>query len=211
MPSRQSSILFLIVLSAGCLVHSILGQDTTTQSSANKRGLFDSKADCDRSCTGEHDVSCAPIKGGGPQHACRCASTFYSVEQTCADECEYNQYWSLFTHGSCVEYTSTVLPGACNKQCVIRMRTWATVFVIIVFVAAVIIILATLPNCIINCMACLRVRKQQRAIEDMHVAGEVGGGKSGGGAGAGQHMAAASMNPYAQHYPYNYGYYGQRA
>jgi len=120
----------------------------------------------------------------------------------------------LFTYGSCNEYTSQVLTNACNKQCVFRFRVWATVFIIIVFVAAVIIILATLPNCIINCIACLRVRKQQRALEDMHVAGELGGGKAGGAGGAAgaagsMHQMAAAMNPWAQQYPY-YGYYGGR-
>jgi len=181
-----------------------LGQDGST---SNKRGIFDSKTDCDRACTGEHDLSCGPIKGGGPQQVCRCASGFYSVDQTCQDECENDQYWSLFTHGSCSEYTSTVLPGSCNKQCVFRFRIWTTVFIIIVFVAAVIIIIATLPNCIINCIACLRVRKQGRAIEDMHVAGEIGGGKGAGAAG-GAHQMAAAMSPWHQ-YPY-YNYYGGR-
>jgi len=181
-------------------------QDTTTPSN-NKKGLFDTLNDCNNACKGEHDVSCSPIKGGGPQHACRCASTFYSVQQTCEEECENNQYWSLFTHGECVDYTSTVLPGACNKQCVFKFRIWATVFVIICFVAAVIIILATLPNCIINCIACLRVRKQQRALEDMHVAGEVGGAKGGQqSVGQAAHQMAASVSPWHQ-YPY-YGYYG---
>jgi len=188
--------------------------------SNNKKGLFDTKAECDKNCVGEHDSNCSPIKGGGPQHACRCATTFYSVQQTCEDECESQQYWSLFTYGSCNEYTSTVLPGACNKQCVFRVRVWATVFIIIVFVAAVIIILATLPMCIINCISCLRVRKHGRAIEDMHLAGDIGpsgqkGAGAGGAAGAAgaAHQMAASMSPWQQ-YPYaGYGgyYSGHRA
>jgi len=197
----------LLIVFAICIAVIAAADDAT---SGNKRGIFDDKSHCELACTGDHDVGCSAIKGNGPQNVCRCASTFYSVDQTCQDECENNQYWSLFTYGSCSEYTSTVLPGVCNKQCVFKVRVWTTVFIIICFTAAVIIIFTTLPMCIINCIACLRVRKQGRAIEDMHVAGEIGTGSKTTAAhqtGAAHQMAAAT-SPY-HNYPYYAGYYSR--
>jgi len=190
----------LLIVFAICIATIAAADDTT------KKGIFEDKFHCELACTGDHDVGCTTVKN---QAVCRCASTFYSVDQTCQDECENNQYWSLFTYGSCSEYTSTVLPGVCNKQCVLKVRVWTTVFIIICFVAAVIILITTLPMCIINCIACIRVRKHGRAIEDMHVAGEIGtGGKATASQAGAAHQMAAATSPYHQ-YPYYAGYYSR--
>jgi len=162
--------------------------------------VYDTKQDCEKECIGDHDLNCAlPPHGDGNQHVCRCASGFYSRIDYCQIECEEEQFWSLFTYGGCSEIVSTVLPGSCNKQCVFRVRVWATVFIIIVFVAAVIVILALLPNLCVSCIACFRMRRQERHIEDLQiVSSEM---SSGGGGAKGAHSAT---HPAAA---YNYGYH----
>jgi len=200
--SRFQVITFILIVLCTYLGHC----DDSDKSSGNAKGIFDSKSSCDQACKGDHDLDCKPIKAGEPQQVCRCASGFYSVQKTCQEECENSQFWSWFTYGSCSEYKSILLPGECNTQCVFGIRAWATAFIIIVFVAAVIIILTVLPMCIINLVACIRVKKHGRAIEDMHVAGDIASpSKSSGFTGA-VHQAAA-MSPYHQYSPYYSSYY----
>lgn len=96
-------------------------------------GVFSADSECRVACVGLRDVGCQTPKAGTT--TCQCQPGYYNNKDHCENECEYQQFWSLFTYGKCVDYTTPAGMGAgsCNKMCAFRVRVWATVFTIILF------------------------------------------------------------------------------
>ncbi|CDW58255.1 chromatin remodeling complex ATPase chain Iswi [Trichuris trichiura] len=126
--------------------------------------LFDSEDACRARCFGEHDNGCLRNPDGG-QWVCRCQTGYYSRRDACKHECEDNAYWSLFTTGDCVAAEAAV-PGACELTCAFRFRIWTTVFVIILFTSAVVLLIFIIPICASSFRACLMVKKQKKMAEE---------------------------------------------
>uniref|UniRef100_A0A915KX62 Uncharacterized protein n=1 Tax=Romanomermis culicivorax TaxID=13658 RepID=A0A915KX62_ROMCU len=138
-------------------------------------GIYDS-ATCKNDCRGIHDIGCQRLRED--QEACRCQSGYYSIPKQCKVECEDNQFWSLFTYGSCVDVPASKdldkNVGLCNKMCVFRVRLWTTIFTIILFASAILLLFLMLPGCITSCYTCIFLRKQKkRAQEDAALASAV--------------------------------------
>ncbi|KAL1227919.1 Receptor tyrosine-protein kinase [Trichinella spiralis] len=137
-------------------IRSSLGQISAT--------AFDTEEACRDKCFGERDNGCLRIQPLG-QWICRCQSGYYSRRLSCERECENNMYWSLFTTGECVE-ADTSFTGSCQLTCAFRLRIWTTVFIIILFASAVVLLIFIIPICASSFRACLMVKKQKKMAEE---------------------------------------------
>ncbi|KRX25693.1 hypothetical protein T07_13228 [Trichinella nelsoni] len=137
-------------------IQSSLGQISAT--------AFDTEEACRDKCFGERDNGCLRIQPLG-QWICRCQSGYYSRRLSCERECENNMYWSLFTTGECVE-ADTSFTGSCQLTCAFRLRIWTTVFIIILFASAVVLLIFIIPICASSFRACLMVKKQKKMAEE---------------------------------------------
>ncbi|KRX50767.1 hypothetical protein T05_12643, partial [Trichinella murrelli] len=144
-----------------CSIFAIAIQSSLGQISAT---AFDTEEACRDKCFGERDNGCLRIQPLG-QWICRCQSGYYSRRLSCERECENNMYWSLFTTGECVE-ADTSFTGSCQLTCAFRLRIWTTVFIIILFASAVVLLIFIIPICASSFRACLMVKKQKKMAEE---------------------------------------------
>jgi len=133
-------------------------------------GVFSKQPDCESACVGLRDAGCPPKGIVSTGNAfCQCQPGYYNNKDHCENECEYQQFWSLFTYGKCAEYATP--PGAapvgmCNKVCAFRVRVWATVFIIILFTSAVTLLILMIPGFVTSCYTCCFLKKQHRRNEE---------------------------------------------
>lgn len=131
--------------------------------------VFDSQSDCDVDCIGDRDEGCVSKSiDGDSKFVCSCQASYFGDDDSCERECGA-LYWSWFTFGTC---TKDVNGGVCAKTCGWRIRLWATIFVIVVFAAAVVILVFILPMCISSCKACLMIRKDEKRKKRAQYAAE---------------------------------------
>lgn len=114
----------------------IIGVGQTQDARTLPDGVYEKGAACIEACVGLRDLGCPDVLANG-RAVCHCQAGYYNNKEHCENECEYQQFWSLFTYGKCVEYTTPAgysqPVGLCNKMCAFRVRVWATVFIIILF------------------------------------------------------------------------------
>lgn len=127
--------------------------------------VFINQNDCTAACIGDRDVDCVNRSAG--EFVCRCQAGYFSDVDVCNAECD-QLYWSIFTYGTCTgNIASFANAGVCVRTCGWRVRTWATAFVIVVFTAAVAILLFIIPICITSCKACLSIRRDEKRRKKM--------------------------------------------
>jgi len=178
-------------------------------------GVFPSANDCAAKCSGLRDLGCKTSTTDSNNRAyCQCIAGYFNNEDQCTNECDNVQYWSLFTYGDCASITTTSafknVIGSCNFMCVFKVRVWATVFIIILFVSAVTLLILMLPGFVTSCYTCCFLQKAKRrneedvaiaSIQDPH--GTVSKGQA-------QHQQMA-MHQGGWQYPfYGWPYYGQQ-
>ena len=120
------------------------------------------KLDCGLRCAGDRVLtgSCTSRKvGEKDQYACGCVTGYFSDKAACDSEC-HNAHWSLFTYGNC--NTNADSATECEMYCGTRIRLWTTVFIFVLFAAAVVVLVFILPMCIASCSACLTAKKERK-------------------------------------------------
>ncbi len=129
---------------------------------------YDSRDECNVACstTGREYGECA-YQSSTSKYRCsvRCQPGYFTEaqkESSCEDECD-EMYWSLFTYGSCADLDTDKTPGTCTRVCGWRVRVWTTVFIFVLFAAAVVILIFIVPICATSCRACVVGNKERTA------------------------------------------------
>jgi len=108
---------------------------------------------------------------------------------TCEVVCEAIN-WSIFHQGWCSDQLPADM-GPCRFTCIIRLRLWATIFILVVMCGAVAILCFALPIFVATCSACWTAKKVAKRAKQQN-----------GGMEVKSYQGPQAYNPYAY-----YGYY----
>lgn len=119
---------------------------------------------CTEICTGSRDRGCyenveAESEGS---FVCLCESGYFTESEQkslCELECS-ERFTTLFTYGTCTDSVSD--DGLCSHLCGWRLHIWTTVGLLIIFAAAVLILITLLPMCCATCKACFLIKKDRK-------------------------------------------------